>query len=204
MKRTHAEHLDRMIHYGIITTPETVEQAHRLLIRIAPEVMSQDDVLKRWPRICAALINESLGYFTPRSAANAVLAHKLGRPYGCEYYWFSAGFERESPKSHEEMDAKLREVGRLKLIRAAGCVRYEGRYDVCADCGEYRNLHYPGHWRTFAEEHVFVNKPLDHKGCRHYRISDTGLMTNYAYALQPVRQAADGAANPPALLASWF
>jgi hypothetical protein len=47
---------------------------------------TQEEVLRRYPRLIAHMICESLGYFTPRAAANAIIYHKLGQPFYCEYY----------------------------------------------------------------------------------------------------------------------
>jgi hypothetical protein len=35
--------------------------------------LNTEDAIRRWPRIVAHLIAESLGYFTPEGAANALL-----------------------------------------------------------------------------------------------------------------------------------
>lgn len=213
-RRSPAEHLDRMIRMGVITTPQACDAAHEMLLRIAPEVMTQEDVAKRWPRIVAALIAESLGYFTPRSAANAVLSHKLKKGFGCEYYCASAGFERDGwPRDPKEYDFKLRVIGLEKLRAATGCPRYDGLYEDCGYTGEdgtefctfARYLHGNVETRHNAPWHEFVNKPLDHKGCRHYRLGGPGAWRkDYAYARALVAQMASGEVNPPALMASWF
>lgn len=48
--------------------------------------VSSDECIRRWPRLVAHMICESLGYFSPRAAANAVAAYKNGEPYACEWY----------------------------------------------------------------------------------------------------------------------
>ncbi|MCD6290016.1 MAG: hypothetical protein J7M34_05880 [Anaerolineae bacterium] len=53
--------------------------------------MDQITMLRRYPRIIAHMIAESLGYFTPKAAANALLAHKMGEPFHCEMYVYMAG-----------------------------------------------------------------------------------------------------------------
>ncbi len=71
--------------------------------------MTRDEVLRRYPRIVAHMICESLGYFTPLAAANALLAYKLDLPFHCEMYmWMAQSFN----------DDKVREVGRNFLERA--------------------------------------------------------------------------------------
>lgn len=52
---------------------------------------SQEFAMKRWPRLIGHMIAESLGYFTPRSAANALLHSRLKEPFHCEYYVHMAG-----------------------------------------------------------------------------------------------------------------
>ena len=46
----------------------------------------QKQILRRYPRITAHLICESLGYFTPRSAANALIAYLEHATFYCEWY----------------------------------------------------------------------------------------------------------------------
>jgi len=42
------------------------------------------------------MICESLGYFTPNAAANAILRYKRGEPFYCEWYTHIAGgFDKE-------------------------------------------------------------------------------------------------------------
>lgn len=48
--------------------------------------MTQQQVIKRWPRLVAHMICESLGYFTPLSAANAILFYKSNAPFFCKMY----------------------------------------------------------------------------------------------------------------------
>lgn len=45
-----------------------------------------EEVMKKYPRIVAHLIAESLGYFTPRTAAIAIIKAKNNEPYFCEWY----------------------------------------------------------------------------------------------------------------------
>lgn len=48
--------------------------------------LTQEDVLNRYPRLVSHLICESLGYFTPLTAANAILAYRENVPFWCEWY----------------------------------------------------------------------------------------------------------------------
>jgi hypothetical protein len=68
-----------------------------------------EEVLQRYPRLTGHLISESLGYFTPRSAANAILRHIQKLPFCCEWYSHCA-------QSYD--DTKLLKVGRDQLNNA--------------------------------------------------------------------------------------
>jgi hypothetical protein len=80
--------------------------------------LTTEDVLKRWPRLTAHLICQSLGYFTPRSAANAIAHHVAGERFGCEWYWDWATKWKASAKLDKPFDEVLRDVGREVLQRA--------------------------------------------------------------------------------------
>ena len=43
-------------------------------------------IMKKYPRLTAHMIAESLGYFTPKSAAIAIIEAKNNEPYFCEWY----------------------------------------------------------------------------------------------------------------------
>ena len=53
--------------------------------------MNREQVLRKYPRITAHLICESLGYFTPLCAAGAIQAHLEGTPCYCEWYSHMTG-----------------------------------------------------------------------------------------------------------------
>ena len=44
------------------------------------------EVLRRYPRLTAHLVCESLGYLTPLAAANAILSHIQAQEFACEWY----------------------------------------------------------------------------------------------------------------------
>ena len=67
-----------------------------------------DEVLERYPRLTGHLICESLGYFTPRSAANAILAHVQEKACFCEWYAHLA---------HGYNEKLLIKIGRNELER---------------------------------------------------------------------------------------
>ena len=56
-----------------------------------PLIRTRDDVLERYPRLVAHMVCESLGYFTPESAAMALLGHILERSTACEWYLYIQG-----------------------------------------------------------------------------------------------------------------
>jgi hypothetical protein len=48
--------------------------------------MTRDMALRRYPRLISHMICESLGYFSPLVAANALAHHINGTPFACEWY----------------------------------------------------------------------------------------------------------------------
>ena len=76
-----------------------------------------EDILARYPRLIAHMICESLGYFTPLAAANALKHYVLGQPFFCEWYVCLAdGYDRE----------RVLEVGR-QVVEAAFRSRHRHR-----------------------------------------------------------------------------
>lgn len=53
--------------------------------------MNQQDLLKRYPRLIAHMMCESLGYFTVNRATDALRAHRENRPAYNEWYDHMAG-----------------------------------------------------------------------------------------------------------------
>lgn len=58
--------------------------------RIPIADLSYEDAVRRWPRLTAHLIAESLGYFTPEAAAGAILSFKRNQEHRCEWYMHMA------------------------------------------------------------------------------------------------------------------
>jgi hypothetical protein len=54
---------------------------------------NRDVCLKKFPALVAHLICESLGYFTPMSAANALSFYKAREPFCCEWFSHMAQFD---------------------------------------------------------------------------------------------------------------
>lgn len=70
-------------------------------------------IMARHPRLVAHLICESLGYFTPTTAARAVERHQVNQPMFCE--WYDSMVRPEPGESYN--DAAIR-VGRRTLKHA--------------------------------------------------------------------------------------
>ena len=83
---------------------------------------SQSEVLQRLPSLVAHLICESLGYFTPEAAANAIAYYTRGEPFFCEWYhdWAS----KRSRKTNADMRDTVREVGKLAIQNAVSRRRH--------------------------------------------------------------------------------
>ena len=69
----------------------------RTEFRIA--VMNQRQITKKWPRITAHIIAESLGYATPESAALILKDAALRKPNYCE--WIDACYKTDARKAVE-------------------------------------------------------------------------------------------------------
>lgn len=63
--------------------------------RIPIADLGREDAMRRWPRLTAHLIAESLGYFTPEGAAGAVLSFKRNQEHWCEWYMHMAAAGRK-------------------------------------------------------------------------------------------------------------
>jgi len=112
-----ADKLKRRIQYGI-NDSDTAEQALDLLARVDISTATQEQIIARWPHLIARMIVESDNYFGPRKAANAVMALKMRRSFGCEFYCYLAGFETNGWPQQPEYDRLLKNAGELFLRRA--------------------------------------------------------------------------------------
>lgn len=63
--------------------------------RIPTASLSMEEALRRWPRLIAHLITESLGYFSPEGAANALLLFKRDQDNYCEWFLHMASVGRK-------------------------------------------------------------------------------------------------------------
>ncbi|HUJ08546.1 MAG TPA: hypothetical protein VL171_00830 [Verrucomicrobiae bacterium] len=83
----------------------------------------QRNILLRYPRLVAHLICHSLGYFCPRSAANAILFYKEAKPFWCEWYCHMAectlrSWDERVRQGYEKRQKPADESGMLILIGA--------------------------------------------------------------------------------------
>ncbi len=53
--------------------------------------MTAEEILEHYPSLTPHLVCESLGYFTPKSAALAIQARQQGRGCACEWYIHMSG-----------------------------------------------------------------------------------------------------------------
>lgn len=74
-----------------------------------------EDVLVKYPRLIGHMICESLGYFTPKAAANALLHYKRNMPFYCEWYCHTTELKLKNknlPYHDQEYKNELLLVGR--------------------------------------------------------------------------------------------
>jgi hypothetical protein len=97
----------------------TIEE---LKIKLAAnrKIRTQSGVLRHLPCLTAHLIAESLGYFTPEAAANAIAYYTKGEAFFCEWYydWASKRFGRGNTQCVNLHDT-VTEVGELALQNAS-------------------------------------------------------------------------------------
>ena len=88
--------------------------------------MTAEEVLRRWPRLCAHLICESLGYFSPLAAAGAILRLKQNEPNYCEWFYDYAckWRAREQAQRNRPFDETIKEVALRRICKAIKDRRY--------------------------------------------------------------------------------
>ena len=77
---------------------------------------TQSGVLQRLPCLVAHLIAESLGYFTPEAAANAIAYYTRGEAFFCEWYHDWASKRCRNTKA--DLRDTVLEVGELAIRNA--------------------------------------------------------------------------------------
>jgi hypothetical protein len=85
--------------------------------------------MRKYKCLTGHLICESLGYFTPRSALRAILAHRDGEPFACEWYSHMAMCQGKVMFDHET----LIEINRATIERA-----FHGRRGHAGYMAEYK------------------------------------------------------------------
>ena len=78
---------------------------------------SSREVMDRYPILVSHLICASLGYFTPKAAANAIVTHIRGQDFYCEWYADMANRGKD-----------IQDVGRDTLKRAFQSRRFHKGY----------------------------------------------------------------------------
>ena len=92
--------------------------------------MTKEQAICRWPRLVAHMICESLGYFTPQVAANALAHYKVNERFPCE--WYSDQSRRQGKGLFDE--ETLLQVGKDVVLSAIRRRKHHGGY-----MSEYQN-----------------------------------------------------------------
>ena len=83
------------------------------------KVRNQRDVLRHLPCLTAHLIAESLGYFTPQSAANAIAHHTEGEAFYCEWFYDWASKRLAAGNTDcTDLRSTIKEVGEVAIQNA--------------------------------------------------------------------------------------
>lgn len=64
--------------------------------RTPAKPQSTKEIMEKYPLLTAHLICESLGYFSPTAAANAILSHIQEQPFYCEWFIDAAGWNPQN------------------------------------------------------------------------------------------------------------
>lgn len=113
--------------------------------------MNQRDALKRYPRIIAHMICESLGYMSVLHAANALICHIENKPHYCEWYDHMAGGRRQ----------RLEKQG-TKLTYDEMMLRIT--HEVVRDAFRNRKGH-RGYMASYEQAIGLVKAELERAGC---------------------------------------
>ncbi len=89
------------------------------------ELTTSEDFLRRYPRICAHIIAESLGYAVPSLAARILMNAKEGRENYCE--WIDACYRRDpKPAVRSAIANRYHHTGYMaSYTQALAIVRHE-------------------------------------------------------------------------------
>ena len=125
-----------------------------------PAPTTSREVMARYPILTAHLICESLGYFSPVAAANAILAHIEHKSFACEWYLdMAAPRPPTSPSGTAQPARRLQDVGRQTISRAFADRRYHRGY--MADLARGQGTGPPGNpARRRAAARLLVDAPV--------------------------------------------
>ena len=116
------------------------------------ERISQRQVIVKFPRLVAHLMCESLGYFCPLSAANAIAAYLNNETFACEWYSHMCSCRG---KGYFDHDALL-EINKDTIQRA------------------FRNRHHhKGYMADMSYARQLVVRELQHEG------ASTGMLAGW-------------------------
>lgn len=101
-------------------------------------------VLARYRRLIACMIDESLGYFTPHAAVNAILAHKNKTNWSCEWYMHIDSCQSPGRGWDEEYDSRIKQINHDIISEAFARRKYyrsaSARQVVEANIGKHESV----------------------------------------------------------------
>ena len=110
---------------------------------------TRDVCLKKFPALVAHLICESLGYFTPMSAANALSFHKARKPFCCEWFSHMAQFVY----GREQRELMFNDAAVMEVQKRAIRLAFKNRH------------HHHGYMSEYKQAKSIVAAELKDKGC---------------------------------------
>jgi hypothetical protein len=100
-----------------------------------PRPQTAEEIMRRYPRLVAHLICGSLGYFSARAAAQALVAARDGRAFHCEWYadWAQKARKNGADFAGLTFEEAVVRAGVLALRKAI-----QGRHHHRGPMAEYR------------------------------------------------------------------
>lgn len=96
--------------------------------------MGWKQVLAKYPRLISCMIDESMGYFTPHAAVNAIVAHKAGEYWGCELYSHIDSCQNPGKMWDDGFDERIKKINHDYISEAFSRRKYyrseQARYVV--------------------------------------------------------------------------
>jgi hypothetical protein len=116
IKRLHCDRWDATWDIGEFTDPREAERSFKLMGKWLD--MSQEQILRRYPRLCAHIIAESLGYSTPNHAATLLKRAYLRLPDWCE--WIACCYKNNAAQMlANAIDRRHHHHGYMSSVKAA-------------------------------------------------------------------------------------